>query len=63
MNESRKPHQAQIRITDEQYNYLEAEKRARNCSTSAYFRHLLIADMSKNIASHGDKGGITNGDK
>jgi len=46
MNESKKEHQCQIRITHKQYQYLQQMKQQRKCNTSAYFRSLLIADMT-----------------
>ena len=55
MNESLKEHQAQIRMTNEQYDYLQEQRRARNCTTSAYFRSLLTKDMNQNQNS--PKGG------
>jgi len=45
MNESKKEHQCQIRITHKQYQYLQQRKLLQNCNASAYFRSLLIADM------------------
>jgi len=54
MNESKKEHQCQIRVTHTQYQYLQQMKQLRNCNTSAYFRSLLIADM-KNTQQGGVK--------
>jgi len=56
MNESFKDYQAQIRLTKEQYEYLRKTKKEKHCSTSAYFRALLVADMKKtNTKNTGDK--------
>jgi len=43
-------HQAQIRLTKDQYEYLRKTKKEKHCSTSAYFRSLLVADMKSSIA-------------
>jgi len=50
MNESFKGYQAQIRLTAEQYIYLNKQKKKFTCSTSAYFRSLLVKDMHKTNA-------------
>lgn len=59
MNESFKEHQAQIRLTAEQYIYLNKQKKKFTCSTSAYFRSLLVKDMNTTNAEiiTQDKGG------
>jgi len=44
-------HMAQIRLTKNQYEYLRKIKREKHCSTSAYFRSLLVADMMSHTTS------------
>ena len=51
MLEQRKEYQCQIRLTEEQYDYLKGQRAAKRCSTSAYFRSLLVADMNKKTKS------------
>jgi len=56
MLEQKKEYQSQIRLTKAQYDYLQKTKAAKHCTTSAYFRALLVADMNKsNTSNTGEK--------